>query len=299
MSEKIVILAVDDTPIDLKLIEYNLKSLGHAFILETAANGELACQLVKENPEKFDLILLDRKMPDMDGIEILKRIKSHEILKNVPVILQTAVNNKEDIIEGMQAGAHYYLTKPYDKSEMLSIVNTALTGRLQYRKLINAINLRNNSIKLLDHAAFSFKTIEDADALAVLVANICSNPNDVVIGLSELFINAIEHGNLGVGYEEKTHLKRSGTWNDEISKRLQYDDHKNKHATLELVRSSTHITFTITDQGEGFLWGPYMNFTADRMLDNHGRGIAMANKMCFSSLEYKDKGNIVCATIEL
>jgi len=116
--------------------------------------------------------------------------------------------------------------------------------------------------------------------------------------LSELMINAIEHGNLHIGYEEKSELRKQGLWESEISKRLDMPENKKLYASIDVINNSDGVTFTITDQGKGFDWDGFMEFDTDRVMDNHGRGIAMANKLYFSNVEYRGKGNIVCAMVE-
>lgn len=297
MNKKPVILAVDDEELFLQLIQSHLKDLEEPCSVDVAHSGEEAWERLETNPERYDVILLDRMMGDMDGIALLNRIRSHWILSDIPVILQTAKSDTQDIIEGMQAGAYYYLTKPFEKNLIRSVVNTALSDRLQHKALKQTLKERNDSIKLLKNATFEFKTIADAHSLAGLLANTCSNPEQVVTGLAELLVNAIEHGNLGISYDEKSQLKARMEWKFEIENRLQMPQYSQKKGTIHVEHTGKSIEYTITDEGDGFDWEPYMDFAAERMMDNHGRGIAMANKLCFSEIQYQGKGNIVKATV--
>lgn len=299
MSNKPVVLAVDDEKLFLQLIQSHLKNLEEPCAVEVAHSGEEAWELLQANPEHYDVVLLDRMMGDMDGIELLTRIRGHWVLSDVPVILQTAKSDKQDIIEGMQAGAYYYLTKPIEKELIRSVVNTALSDRLQHKALKQTIQERNDAVKLLKKSTFEYQTIEEANLLAGLLANICKNPEQVVTGLAELLINAVEHGNLDISYDEKSKLKARLQWKDEVQNRLQDPKYKNKKATVSTEHDENTIVFTITDEGKGFDWQPYMDFDAERMMDNHGRGIAMANKLCFSRVVYQGKGNVVQAIVEL
>lgn len=292
-----VILAVDDEQLFLDLIQSHLKNLEESCIVEVAHSGEEAWELLEANPDHYDVILLDRMMDGMDGIELLNRVRGHWILSDIPVILQTAKSDKEDIIEGMQAGAYYYLTKPFERELIRSVVNTALSDRLQHKALKQTLQERNESIKLLKNALFEFRTLEEAKSLAGLLANACENPSQIVTGLGELVINAVEHGNLAISYEEKSKLKASMAWDNEIENRLRMPEYKNRRATIEIQRTAGAVNFIISDEGNGFDWQPYMDFAAERMMDNHGRGIAMANKLCFDELQYEGKGNVVKASI--
>ena len=124
------------------------------------------------------------------------------------------------------------------------------------------------------------------------------NTEKVVTGLSELLINAVEHGNLAITYQEKSDLNKSGTLMDEIESRLGMDKYKSKIVDVEFKKSGANIEVSITDEGEGFDWKLYLEMSPDRMMDNHGRGIAMAGLLSFDGLDYLGCGNSVRATIK-
>ena len=290
------ILVVDDNDMQVSLIQHHLKSLNHQCNVETAVNGIEAWNMLETNPDKYCTVLLDRNMPGLLGIEVLTRMREHPTLKDVPVILQTVLSKPEEIIKGMSAGAYYYLTKPFDKELLLTIVNAAIDKRKQFLLLHNALQKQSKSIKNIKSAVFEFKTVDEADDIAILLANTCESPKNIVNGLSELLINAVEHGNLNITYDEKSTLQQSNSWKKEIDRRSLLPEYRDRVAKVEISRSERSVTFTITDEGNGFEWSRYMDFEAERMMDSHGRGIAVANNMSFSTIEYKGKGNVVVAT---
>jgi len=106
--EKMSVLAVDDNRTNLHILQVFLKKLGHDVIL--AENGEQAVQRFQQL--KPDLVLLDIMMPVMDGFEAARRIKAASRDKWVPIILLSALNRDENLVEGLEAGADDYLTKP-------------------------------------------------------------------------------------------------------------------------------------------------------------------------------------------
>jgi len=108
------ILIVDDEEFNVDIIMDYLEDGGYN--LETAYDGSEAWEKLQAEPEYFDVILLDRMMPNMNGMEVLLKIKEHPVLKTLPVILQTALAAKNEVLEGMQAGAYYYLTKPFEEA---------------------------------------------------------------------------------------------------------------------------------------------------------------------------------------
>lgn len=289
------ILVVDDDPVNIEIIIEYLEDSNYE--LSTAEDGEIALQMLEAEPERFDVILLDRMMPNMDGMAVLRHIKRHAILKQCPVIMQTARAAKEDILEGMQAGAYYYLTKPFAEELLYSVVNTAVNDRVRYKQVHNELNESKQLPLLMNGGNFRFQTILDARTLANFLAQACPNPEQVIVGLTELMINAVEHGNLSISYDDKSQLNANGNWEREVNRRLEMDQYREKYTEVEFQRNGKTIEITIIDQGKGFDWKNYLEMNVERAADNHGRGIAIAAALSFSKLEYRGKGNEVCAYI--
>jgi hypothetical protein len=110
-------------------------------------------------------------------------------------------------------------------------------------------------------------------------------------------VNAIEHGNLGISYQEKSLLKQEGDWEAEIQRRMSLPQFAGRVARVKAERVANAVVFTISDQGEGFDWQKYLAFDPSRAFDLNGRGIAMAKLISFSTLEYQGCGNVVVATV--
>ena len=290
------ILIVDDEELNLEIISEYLED---NYTISTAEDGLIAWEMLEKSPDDFDVILLDRMMPNMNGLEVLEKIKQHPVLQHCPVIFQTAKASISDIAEGMNAGAYYYLTKPFAEEVLLSVTKTAVNDRLHYKEIQQNLEQTKLTMSMLNSAVFEFQTLEQARSIASLISNACPEPAGIVMGLTELMVNAVEHGNLGITYDEKSTLNEQGTWIEEINKRLQLYENTNKTASINFQRHTETIEITITDQGAGFDWKTYMDFDPNRVMDNHGRGIAVANKLSFSSVEYKGKGNKVCARLTL
>lgn len=290
------ILIVDDEDLNLEIItEY----LSEHYQTTSAEDGAIAWEILQNNPDEFDVILLDRMMPNMSGMEVLEKLQSHPTLQHCPVIFQTAKASVSDIAEGLNAGAFYYLTKPFEEDVLLSVVKTAVADRNRYKDIHNRLEQTKLTMGMLNSASFEFRTLDEARSIASLISNACPEPEKIAMGLTELTINAIEHGNLAITYDEKSELNNNGTWQDEVSKRLLLDSNKNKVATLSYKRLEHHIEIIIIDQGQGFDWQSYMDFAPDRVMDNHGRGIAVANKLSFSQVEYFGSGNKVKAILNI
>lgn len=291
------ILIVDDYPDNRKLIAEYLGDKDYKFTM--ADDGAIAWEILQEKPETFKVILLDIMMPKMNGLELLTLIKNHAVLHSIPVILQTAKSSSEDIAKGIQAGAFYYLTKPFNKEVVVSIVETAISDHQRFQALQDKVDKGVELFGMMKLSKFEFKSLSECSTLLEIISKACPDPGKVVLGLSELLINAVEHGNLGISYQLKSKLLESGSWQQEIEKRLAQDKYANRFVEVAFIRQEDQISFSITDQGDGFDWKPYLQIDANRAGDRHGRGIAMAGLMSFDSIEYKGTGNQVVATINL
>ena len=290
------VLLVDDEELNLEiLLEYFDGEPG--FSLETAADGEIAWEILQDETRHFDLILLDRMMPRLDGVGLLRRMMGVPRLALIPVVLQTAAGSAEQVREGMEAGAYYYLTKPYRRDALLAIAHAAITDARSRRSLRHQLQDHISALQFLNQGQFCVRTIDEASRLAAFIAQACPNPEASVLGISELLVNAVEHGNLGVSYAEKATLKLNDTWRDEIDRRSLLPENLAKYVTLSFLREGSSITLRITDEGSGFAWQDYLEMNPDRACDPNGRGIALARMLSFSSIYYEGCGNIAVATL--
>ncbi len=291
------ILIVDDNPLDRKLLQAHLSPNGYA--LDFARDGLEAMNMLERQPLSYDVVLLDRSMPRMNGMEVLTRIKATPHLRMLPVIMQTALADRPQILEGIRAGAYYYLTKPFDGQTLTAVVGTAVRDFAEYKELQQRVRLGVECLTLIQHATLSIQTVEQARDTAAVLVNACPDPSATVIGLTELLVNAVEHGNLGITYEEKTALNAAGLWEAEIRRRLVLPENIHKRVELRMERTSDELRFTIRDEGPGFPWQKYVEVDTSRAFDNHGRGIAIARAMSFDRVEYRGNGNEVVATVRL
>lgn len=289
------ILVVDDEPFNREIIQRYLSS--QEYELSSASNGHESIKMLTESPERFDVVLLDRKMPDIDGIEVLHHIKHNQKLKNIPVIMQTVLDDLSEISEGIRAGAYYYLTKPFEEEMLLSIIEAAITDIKMHQINYEEPQKELMFFNIVDRCEMHIRTLHDAKRTAFYLSHLYPEPERVLFGIHELLINAVEHGNLGIGYERKTGLVREGSWLQEIDKRLCAPENLHKNAYIEYKRNKTDITLYIRDSGKGFDWKEYMEISPRRAADNHGRGIALANITSFDRLIYNDAGNEVWSIV--
>ncbi len=122
LKRQACILVVDDEAANRQLLEIHLKAAG--FQAQCAASGAEALRLVAEGAP--DLVLLDLMMPGMDGYEVTARLKEDPATRTVPIILVTALGDREARLRGLQVGAEEFLTKPVDRAELLVRVRNLL-----------------------------------------------------------------------------------------------------------------------------------------------------------------------------
>lgn len=291
------VLIVDDNPHDRALLHEYLSREGYE--TATAEDGVEAFHMLEREPSRYDVVLLDRNMPRLGGVELLQWLKANPELCSLPVILQTASDSRTDLLEAMKGGAFYYLTKPYDVEMLLTVVATAARDRASYKQLQAVARRGEMATALLRSARFRLHTIEEARDVGTLVAGFCPDPSNTVIGLTELIVNAVEHGNLGITYAEKSELNGVNRWLEELDRRAALPENAAKFVDVIFERDEHDIRITIRDQGCGFDWRPYLEPDPTRVFDTHGRGITIARRLSFDELEYHDPGNEVVARIDV
>lgn len=116
-------LIVDDFSTMRRIISNLLKELGCNHYKE-AENGKYALEMLRA--EKFDVVITDWNMPEMDGLTLLKSIREDSVLKNLPVLMVTAEAKKENIIAAAQAGADGYIVKPFTAITLAEKLNKVL-----------------------------------------------------------------------------------------------------------------------------------------------------------------------------
>ncbi|MDQ2704066.1 MAG: response regulator, partial [Pseudomonadota bacterium] len=140
------ILVVDDVPANVKLLEVRL--LAEYFEVLTAANGAEAIETCENG--KVDVVLLDVMMPDMDGFEVCRRLKSDPATAHIPVVMVTVLDHVSDRIRGLEAGADDFLTKPANDLQLMTRVRSLVRLKMLTDELrLRASTTRNIGIEEL------------------------------------------------------------------------------------------------------------------------------------------------------
>ncbi|HEX9924349.1 MAG TPA: response regulator [Anaerolineae bacterium] len=172
MSQERTILIVDDHPIGRETLEGLLYNEGYE--LSFASNGAEA--LEKATTLTPDLILLDVMMPDMNGFEVCRRIRTDPLLFEIPIIMVTALDDYDSLIEGIKAGADDFVSKPFDSVELRARVRT-ITRLNRYRRLLSE---RTKFKWVVEQASNGYIIIDDQDQI------LYSNPQ------ARLYLNLTE-----------------------------------------------------------------------------------------------------------
>ncbi|MCK5682632.1 response regulator [bacterium] len=286
------ILIVDNDKSIIETIEELLEVKGYHEYM-TAENG-------MDGLEKFhnynpDLILTDIVMPKKNGLDLLKKVKREN--PETIVIIVTCAGSTDNIVKALEFHADNFLKKPFEPRQLEKLL-------IKYKKIIS------DKEKLHDiehHVTSSEMRIDfenDIFKIGSLVnflirqcgSNIgCEEKHKVRLGLYELIMNAVEHGNFGITYEDKTRLLRSEgdeDLRDYYKQKMSDPEFNQRKVNVRFCMNMENLEWTISDEGEGFDWKNIKNPMEDGHYDFHDRGIYLA-KYQFDEMEYLGNGNVV------
>jgi two-component system, sensor histidine kinase and response regulator len=166
------ILIVDDTPANLNVLTSMLTQQGYK--VRPAISGEVAVKAVAVDVP--DLILLDIRMPNMNGYEVCQRLKSNDRTMDVPIIFISALDDLEDKLKAFEVGGVDYITKPFQIEEVLARVQSQLMLVAQRRQIESLSDLKDELIRIVSHDM--------------------KNPLSVIIGYSEMILESLADGNV-------------------------------------------------------------------------------------------------------
>ncbi len=181
-SKKPLVLVVDDMPRNLQILSTLLDNEG--FDITFANNGKQAIEVAQS--AEPDLILLDVMMPEMNGFEACRIMKSMDATKDIPIIFITGRSNTEDIVEGFKSGAVDYVTKPFNTVEMVSRIRTHL--ELKFSK---DIVIASNK-KLEEYRNELEQVIRSKDKFFSIIAHDLRGPFSGFIGLTSMLMEDFE-----------------------------------------------------------------------------------------------------------
>ena len=220
---EIRIAVVEDNQTNIDLIRYQLDAEGFDIFIEKT--GKKGMEMIKE--KEPDLVLLDVGLPDIDGFELCKALRSDVKTKNYPIIMLTARTEDNDRIEGLKLGADDYITKPYNAEELILRIKNLLKRTERYKDSGSIINIKGLSI--------------DINKREVQV-----NKKPISLTFSEYQILIMLVENLGKIIQKKEINKNIFNINEEIESRT-VDTHI--HSIRKKIKESECIINTIRSVG--------------------------------------------------
>jgi CheY-like chemotaxis protein len=288
------VLIVDDEHSFRLALQHLLEDEGCHVV--AAPDGMEAQAILLTHADVIRVVLLDWMMPHMTGIELLRWMKSQHTIEHIPVIMLTALGDPDRVREGIDAGAFYYLVKPFQRPLLNSLLRAAVADYHHTRQLLDRLRKYERPLAFIEEATYRIRTLEEAQELAVVIASATPDPEHAMV-ISELITNAIEHGNLGITYEEKGILLDQNQWEQEVERRLALAENSAKQVTVRIKRDQSVLHVEIEDEGNGFDYNRYLRIDESRLFDNHGRGIAIAAATL--NLRYAGPGNKVIVTLPM
>lgn len=249
------ILIVDDDPTMQIILANMVKKIGYtAKVIENIKQFQ---ETLDNDGDKIAALILDRNLPDGDGLDLLKGIKN----KPFPTIMQSGTTDPQEIKSIIEGGAFSFLSKPYEIETLDSALETALAHAALQKSLTTPEAIPGN---LFTSASFTINTAQEATDLTLFLARLFPNPAQIYTGLHALIQNAISHGTAP--------------------------------AEIEFVQKSDRNSIRITDKGDGFDWKSWKKFDTKRGTYADGYGILKAIRD-FDEIKYSTAGNKVIATL--
>lgn len=289
------ILVVDADNDAIELLSKSLSDGGYKAIHVDSKDG--AFRALTASSTDISTVLLDWDTLGGEGLEIVSRMQQTENWALIPVIVIN-VPADSNLTAALDVGAFYCLTKPLEPRLINSVIASAIREFTNQKTMQenNASQLRGKT--LIDTARFFCKTVAEAQALGNLLASFYPEPEKAIIGITELLLNAVEHGNLGITYDEKKQLMSVGGWEDAVNARQKLPQYVNKKAEAVIQRKDDGIYLQVSDEGPGFEWWHYLEMDPARAPHPNGRGIALANKISFSRMQFTQNGSRVLAVVD-
>ncbi len=287
-TNKYVLIVDDDSTMQM-VLQGMIEKTGFKPVI--AENGEKALQFLEIGGANIGIVLLDRHLPDMNGFEVVTKIQDLDNSAGIPIIMQSGSNKPDDIKDAINAGIFYYLTKPFKMEALQNVLHFAIQKFEMREVLKERLEKGYTPINLIRSASFEFKTMEEAKKMGILLACFFPDPFRVFPGIMALLSNAVEHGNSGLGYEEKSKLLDTAAYQSKIQTL-----NPKKTVEVQFIHKDDRFSLRVTDQGSGFDWKEWIKFETDFGSYTHGFGVLKALK-AFDEVKYNTAGNQVMASI--
>ncbi|MDD5408626.1 MAG: response regulator [Candidatus Omnitrophica bacterium] len=230
MKDKPVILVVDDQFQNIELLEAYLVPQGYEIV--KASSGQEAFEKISKN--QIDLILLDVMMPGISGIEVLEKLRADEKLKAIPVVMVTVLKETEDKLKALEAGCDDFISKPFDKIELLARVKSILKINYYIKQLGEKDKFKEVVDKISDGIAICRHdyTIKDSNPAFLKYLNI-SDPANV-----NLFETLFTNFSVSISKEALTDLAIAHKTFDVMRQKSETAEALYLEANMDLIKNS-------------------------------------------------------------
>ena len=292
-----MVLVVDDDPVTLECLMETVRLFGLGVC--AASDGVQALRMFEEHQPS--IVLTDVRMPNMDGLALTHQVKARR--PDCPVIIVTGYGDESTTVAALKAGASDFLHKPFQISELKDTLQRTLS-------LVRARSMETQALQSLTKLTWSFEIENDLESLGGILT-VMLKPVDVWLseadqlhvrmGLQELLINAVEHGNLGISAEEKREALMNDTYDALLDERRHLPINATRRVKVWMEHDAANHTFhcRICDEGDGFDWEPLLQGNAEAIpsLAGSGRGIFLV-KTLIPHIQYFGRGNEVALTVQ-
>ena len=296
-------LFVDDQPPLRQIVARRLGGRVEVFL---AADGRAALEVLAEHPD-IDVVITDVNMPDMDGLALTRECR--RIDPELGVIIVSGQSSYENVVQALRLGARNFLPKPFDFAELESLLFAEALRCRQMRErqrrrhrerevgrflvgIERQAYLLPNELNLVEPMAT--RLVQIMEDLGICTSETRQN---TVLGLVELLTNSIEHGNLGLTWQQKQELLQEGVgaYRAELGRRLRLPELAGRRVHIVASFSTARAEVEIADEGEGFdpseLPDPR---DPAQLLMSSGRGLLLARTF-LHEVRFDDIGNRVTA----
>jgi CheY-like chemotaxis protein/anti-sigma regulatory factor (Ser/Thr protein kinase) len=282
------VLVVDDEEALRSLLLRLLEREG--FDPVPACNGEEAISLFRSRGPA--VVVSDIKMPRMDGLTLLTEIR--KIDRTAAVILMTGQGNEEMLLDALRGGATNFFKKPFVVRELIEEIRKVVSFRLEAaRSTLFSPHLveETKHFVLPPGEVFYFPVINQASLQlpAILPEEDILN---LKIGIEEIITNAVEHGNLGISFQEKNSAIHDGRLAELIAERMRDPGRARRRVFIDSHLTPELFQITVRDEGDGFDWRNLPEVAPENLLSFNGRGILLT-RIYFDEVVFNDAGNEV------
>jgi len=281
------VLLVEDDPAVRGILAEVLRHYGYVPL--EAADGLQAIELFSRQPA--EIVITDLRMPGIDGLEVLARIK--KIAPETCVFIMTGYGGEDTAIQAIRNGASNYFKKPISIPEFVYAVGV----------IADLVRSRRDHCfdpRLLERESRTVRIGNDLDAIYPVIRELTANAaafsfdvESMRIALLEAITNAIEHGSLGISQEEKRAAMRGARIRELYAARASAPPGKDRTVRIEYDLTPARVTYSITDQGDGFDWRSLPDYAdPDNLLAGSGRGIVVM-RLSVDEVSFNDRGNKV------